>query len=66
MGKPASAQSQSGAGADSANPQDPATQWWGAMQQQFGQMMQAAQASGQAMTENKPADNTGTQSSTER
>lgn len=38
-----------------ANPQGPAVDqaaaWWGSMQQQFGQMMQAAQASAQSMVE---------------
>ena len=54
MGKTATAKP--GAAEESAteNPQDPASQWWGAMQQQFGQMMQAAQASSQAMTASTP------------
>lgn len=43
-----SAQSSAGPAADQAN------LWWSAMQQQFGQMMTAAQAGAQSMMETKP------------
>ena len=43
-----SAQSPAGPAADQAN------LWWSAMQQQFGQMMTAAQAGAQSMMETKP------------
>lgn len=43
-----SAQSAAGPAADQAN------LWWSAMQQQFGQMMTAAQAGAQSMMETKP------------
>ncbi len=55
MGKTAAAKPDTAEGSTTENLQDPAIQWWGAMQQQFGQMMQAAQASGQAMAAVNPS-----------
>lgn len=55
MGKTSTAKPEAPEESGAGTPQDPASQWWGAMQQQFGQMMQAAQAGSQAMTAATPS-----------